>query len=97
MLQWTPDAFWNSTPLELTNAYIGHCRRHGMGPWAVDEHGWSDKSREEFKAEVARMRRRYPAGQALVGLTKEQKRAIKQALARGESIAVVRDGGTDPR
>jgi hypothetical protein len=53
VIGWTPDAFWNSTFLEITSAYVGYCQREGIGPWkpkAPMTEQEADELREDYEA-----------------------------------------------
>lgn len=54
-LRWPPDAFWRSTPYELSCAYIRYCQENQQGRWAVHPDGWSDVMIEEFKVSSAEL------------------------------------------
>jgi hypothetical protein len=55
VLGWSPSEFWSSTPLELTSAYVGYCRREGIGKWQPDPAGYNFETAEAALAEKRRM------------------------------------------
>jgi len=68
-LGWTPETFWSSTILELSNAYVGHCKRHGLGRW-----GESHLDVPALRAEMERIKELYPDGK----ISKRDKRELRR-------------------
>lgn len=73
---WKPDEFWSATPYELSNAYIGHCKRHNLGKWAPDSSGHSRAETERFTASLKKLKERFPDGRP-PKLSKAEKRALR--------------------
>jgi len=46
--------------LELSNAYIGHCKRHGLGRWATKPIGLSDVDADKLVKGFADLKKRFP-------------------------------------
>jgi len=44
----------------LSNAYVGHCKRHELGRYANRGNGFSDHSLEEFKRQMDLAKAKYP-------------------------------------
>lgn len=62
MLGWTQDQFWNGTFYELSCAYVGYCKREGVGRFKVHEDGWSGASIDAHIAAVEELKKQYPDG-----------------------------------
>lgn len=78
VLRWPPSEFWNSTPLELTSAYVGYCRREGLGRWEADPAGFNFETAESAKRDIEALKR--TTGGAAVkmeGVTKADRAAYK--------------------
>ena len=73
-LGWTPEVFWSSTILELSNAYIGHCKRYELGRWANKGNGFTEASLEDFKRQMEAVKGKYPDGPLTKRGKKEHRR-----------------------
>lgn len=81
MLRWTPNDFWDSTPRELTNAYVGYCRREGVGRWEPDPAGFNFETAAQAQRVMETQKRRQGATSKFEGVSKED-RAVYKANRR---------------
>lgn len=77
VLRWSPADFWNSTPLELTSAYVGYCRREGIGRWQPDPAGFNFESAAAAQKEMDRLKKAGLSNGKLSGVTKAERAAYK--------------------
>lgn len=84
VLCWTPAEFWGSTPLELTSAYVGYCRREGLGRWQADSAGINADTAEELLQTLEAHKRVHGDSHLKRNnLTKVQRRELKNAIRAG--------------
>lgn len=77
MLKWTPTDFWDCTPRELTNAYVGYCRREGIGRWEADQAGFNFETAAQMQRTMETMKKRTGTATKMDNVTKEERLSYK--------------------
>lgn len=77
VLHWSPSEFWNSTPLELTSAYVGHMRYEGRGRWAPDPSGFNFETAAAAQRALDASKRKTGGRAKMKGVTKADRDAYK--------------------
>lgn len=94
MLGWSEAQFWGSTYLYLTSAYVGYCKRKGIGPWKPRAGAPGREPPPLTAPEVEALRdgmrdlqARFPDGKASKELKRRASRATRSARRRDDRTA----------
>ncbi len=82
---WSLESFWNSTPYESSNAYVGWCKRNGVGKWDTSKKtvgaAFTETDISKLQKKAARLAEEYPdttIKEMFPTNTKEQRIVLKK-------------------
>lgn len=77
VLRWSEEQFWASTHFGLTCAYVGYCRREGLGRWERDPAGFNFENAEQITRHLKKHKKKNGESSKMEGVAKDDRAAYK--------------------